>query len=217
MKKALFAAILLILAAGISAQAQLEKGRYFVAGSNRLEFNKGMQKDKHDGDVDDASKQTYFDFDFQPRIGYTIIDNLVTGLFMDVDIYSSKYKDGNGYEVKGATFIIGPFARYYFPVSDKLVPYAEGQVGGGIDTYKDRYDSENEWSKYNETVFAYRLGGGATYFFNDMIGADMFLGFSHEAYKHKSNDSEASRSEHTESVVYNEFILQLGVVVMLSK
>jgi hypothetical protein len=217
MKKVFLVSILLFLAAGFAAQAQLEKGKYFIAGSNRLEFNKGTQKDKYDGEVDDASKQSYFDFDFQPRVGYTFIDNLVGGLFMDVDLYSSKYKDGNGYEVKGATFIIGPFARYYFPVSDKLIPYAEAQVGGGIDTFKDRYDSGDEWTKYNETVFTYRLGGGATYFFNDMIGADMFLGFSHESYKHKIDESEASRSGHSESVIYNEFILQLGVVVLLNK
>jgi hypothetical protein len=217
MKKSLLAAIILILAAGITAQAQLEKGRYFIAGSNRLEFNKGSEKDKYDGEVDDASKQSYFNFYFQPRVGYTFINNLVAGLFMDVDVYSSKFKDGNGYEVKGATFIVGPFARYYFPISDKLLPYAEAQIGGGIDTFKDRGNSDSDWTKYNESVFTYRVGGGATYFFNDMIGADMFLGFSHEAYKHKSDDSPASRSSHSESVVYNEFILQLGVVVMLGE
>lgn len=215
MKRSVLLFIVLFLAAGLTVQAQLEKGRYFIAGSNRLEFNKGTEKDKYDGEVDESSKQSYFDFDFQPRIGYTFIDNLVGGVFMDVDIYSSKFKDGSGYEVKGATFILGPFARYYFPVCDKMIPYAEAQIGGGVDNYKDTYNSGGEWDKYNETVFAYRLGGGATYFFNDMIGADMFLGFSHEAYKHKSDESEASRSEHTESVIYNEFILQLGVVVLL--
>jgi hypothetical protein len=215
MKKSLLACIFLLLGAGLAVQAQVEKGRYFIAGSNRLEFNNGTQKDKYDGEVDEDSKQTYFDFDFQPRVGYTFIDNLVGGVFMDIDIYSSKFKDGSGYEIKGTTFIIGPFARYYFPVSDKMLPYAEAQIGGGVDNYKDTYNSGGEWYKYNETVFAYRVGGGLTYFFNKTIGADMFLGFSHEAYKHKYDESEASRSDHSESVIYNEFILQLGVVVML--
>jgi len=204
------------MAAGLAAQAQLDKGRYFIAGSNRLEFNKGTQKDKYDGEVDEDSKQSYFNFDFQPRIGYFFIDNLVGGVFMDVDIYSSKFKDDNGYKVKGTTFILGPFARYYFPINDNLVPYAEAQIGGGVDNYKDTYNSGSEWETYNETVFAYRIGGGATYFFNDMIGADMFLGFSHESYKHKYDESE-SRSDHTESVIYNEFMFQLGIVVLLGE
>ena len=216
MKRSLLFTLMLFLSAGLTVQAQLEKGRYFIAGSNRLEFNKGTEKDKNNGEVDESSKQSYFDFDFQPRVGYTVIDNLVAGVFMDIDIYSSKYKDDDRYKMKGTTLILGPFARYYFPVCDKMIPYVEAQVGGGIDNYKDTYNSGDEWEKYNETVFAYRFGGGATYFFNDMIGADMFLGFSHEAYKHKIDESEASRSN-TESVIYNEFILQIGVVVLLGE
>jgi hypothetical protein len=215
MKKLFILTIIALLASGITVKAQTEKGKWFVAGSNRLELNVGGQKDKIDGDIDESSKQSYFDFDFQPRAGYMFIDNLAAGLFMDVDIYSSKFKDGNGYEVKGATFILGPFARYYIHVCDKLIPFAEAQVGFGIDNYKDTYNSGSDWSKYNETVFSYRIGGGATYFFNEMVGLDAFLGFNHESYKHKGDEGEASRSDHYESVIYNEFLMQLGIVVML--
>jgi hypothetical protein len=213
MKRPLFVLFIMLLASLPALKAQVEKGRYFIAGSNRLEFNNGTQKDKIDGNIDEDSKQSYFDFDFQPRIGYTVINNLATGLFMDIDLYSSKDKNGDGYQVKGATFIVGPFVRYYFPVNTKLIPYAEGQVGLGIDNYKDTYNSGGDWTKYNESVFTYRLGGGLTYFFNDMIGADLFLGFSHEAYKHKYDDGEYD----SETVIYNEFIMQIGVVVMLGK
>ncbi len=215
MKKAIILSLVFALISGMSALAQLDKGQWFVAGSNRLELNIGGQKDNNNGEVDESSKQSYFDFDFQPRVGYAFINNLATGIFMDIDIYSSKFKDDDGYQVKGATFILGPFARYYFDICDKLVPYAEAQIGGGIDNYKDTYNSGGDWYKYNETVFAYRIGGGATYFFNDIVGLDAFLGFNHESYKHKGDDGGESRSDHYEKVIYNEFLMQLGIVVIL--
>jgi hypothetical protein len=187
------------------------KGKYLVAGSNRLELNIGSENQKYGSS---ESKTSYFDFDFQPRVGYFVIDNLAAGLFMDLDIYSDKAKDDGMLSDKGTTFIIGPFARYYIPVSDKLVPFAEAQVGFGIDNYKYRYYSSDEWSKTNEGVFTFRLGGGATYFFNDIVGADLFLGFLHDSYKYKDNGTGGERASDSK-YIYNEFIMQLGIVCIL--
>lgn len=213
MKKALIFTIILLMASGITVKAQTEKGRSFISGSNRLELNIGGQKEKSGSDVIEGSEVTYFDFDFQHRMGYTVIDNLVVGLFMNVDFYSYKSKETGGFSDKGTTFVIGPFARYYIHVCDKLIPFAEAQIGFGIDNYKYRYSSTADWSKTNEGVFTYRIGGGATYFFNEFVGADLFLGFLHEAYKNKEVAERSSDAKY----IYNEVILQLGVVVMLDK
>jgi hypothetical protein len=217
MKKTITIIIYILLISGISVKAQTEKGRYFYAGSNDLGLTFGGEKTNNNGTIDDASKVSYFDFNFTQRMGYTVINNLVAGLFFNLDLYSHVYKEDGNYSYKQATFIIGPFARYYFPISDKFMPYVEGQVGFGFDNYKSRYYEADDWTKYNEGVFTYRLGGGATYFFNDFIGADIFLGFNHESYKHKGDESEASRSSHYEKVIYNEFMMQLGIVVMMDK
>lgn len=214
MKKALIFTIILLMASGITVKAQTEKGRSFISGSNRLELNIGGQKEKSGSDVIEGSEVTYFDFNFQPRMGYTVIDNLIAGLFMDVDVYSYKDKDKTyGYTTNGLTFIIGPFLRYYIAICDKLIPFVEGQVGFGVDNYKVKSNAGGDWSKYNEGVFTYRLGGGATYFINDYVGADLFLGFLHEAYKNKEVAERSSDAKY----IYNEVILQLGVVVMLDK
>lgn len=191
--------------------APTTKGKYFVAGSNRLELNIGSENQKYGSS---ESKTSYFDFDFQPRVGYFFIDNLAAGLFMDVDIYSDKAKDEGMLSDKGTTFIIGPFARYYIPVFDKLVPFAEAGVGFGIDNYKYRYYSTDDWSKSNESVFTFRIGGGATYFFNDIVGADLFLGFLHDSYKYKDTGTGGERSSDSK-YLYNEFIMQLGIVCIL--
>ena len=219
MKRTLLFTVLLLIVSGITVKAQTEKGKIFLAGSNRLELNIGGEKEKYNGDLVEGSEVSYFDFDFQPRIGYFFFDNFTAGLFMDVDLYTSKDKDEDyGYTTKGMTLIIGPFARYYFHICDKLIPFAEGQVGFGIDNYKYKANSGDEWDEYNEGVFTYRVGGGATYFFNDMVGADLFLGFNHSAYTYKNEDNgEVSRSDHKSKYIYNEFIMQLGIVVLLGK
>jgi len=217
MKQAFALTIILLMASGFVLKAQTEKGKFFVAGSNRLELNIGGEKQKVDGDLVEGSEISYFDFDFQPRMGYTVIDNLVAGLFMDVDVWSNKSKDEDyGYTEKGTTFIIGPFVRFYFLDFHKLKPYAEAQVGFGIDHYKYKYNDDSDWNKTDESVFTYRIGGGATYFFNEFVGADAFLGFLHDSYKYKDSD-DPERSEHNSKYIYNEFIMQLGIVVMLSK
>jgi hypothetical protein len=219
MKRACIFTLLFMLACGITVKAQFEQGKYFVAGSNRLEVNIGGETQKVDGDKVEDAGYSYLDFDFQPRVGYFIIDNLVGGLFMDIDLWSEKDKDDDyGYTYKGTTFVLGPFARYYFPICDKFVPFAEAEVGFGVDNYKSKANAGGDWSKYNEGVFTYRFGGGATYFFNDMVGADLFAGFKHDAYTYKDEEEDGeSRSSTKEKYIYNEFIIQVGIVVLLGE
>jgi hypothetical protein len=218
MKKALIIIVMLFAASGITVKAQTEKGNFFIAGSNRLELNIGGEKQKVDGDLVEGSEYSYFDFDFQPSVGYFFFDNFTGGLFMDIDMYSNKSKDEEyGYTYKGTTFIVGPFVRYYIPVCDKLIPYAHLAVGVGVDNYRTKYNSDDEWTKTNESVFSYRIGGGATYFFNEFVGADAFIGFNHESYKYKAAEPESRSSDSNSKYIYNELLIQLGVVVMLHK
>jgi hypothetical protein len=212
MKKALIFSMILVLASGISAKAQTDKGKFFLAGSYRLGLNFGTEKQKNGSDVVSGSENTYLNFNYQPKVGYFVINNLVTGLFIDLQFYSNKYKN-ESYFYKSTTFIIGPFVKYYLPVKGSLKPYAEGQVGFGLDNSKDRYSTTSDWDKTNESVFTYRLGAGATYFFNNYVGADLFLGFLHDSYKLKDTSSPERAS--SSKYIYNEFLCQIGIVVIL--
>jgi hypothetical protein len=215
MKKAVFLSLILIFSAGIPLNAQLAKGKLFLAGSSNLGLNAGVHKDKENGSVVSGSQQSYFNFNFQPRAGYLFINNLATGLFTDIDIYSSKYQDGSGAEVKGTTVILGPFARYYIPLCDNFIPYVEGQFGFGIDNYKENNSSGSEWDKTNQTLWSYRAGAGVSYFFNNVIGIDAFLAYNHEVYNHEFDDAASPGDDKTESLIYNEFLMQLGIIVLL--
>jgi hypothetical protein len=218
MKKSLIFLLFSLFFASQSIFAQLEKGKIFIEGTSNLGLNFGAESQKVNGDKTDGKGYKYYNFDLQPRAGYLFNDNLVGGGYLDMEFYGDKDNDDVpfGQTTKGATFILGPFARYYFHVCDKLLPYAEAQVGFGIDNYKEKYNDGGDWSKYNETVFSYRLGGGATLFFNKTIGADLFLGYSHEAYRHKDSSSPERSSDNTKTI-YNEFVMQLGLVIVLGK
>jgi outer membrane protein W len=216
MKKAILLTVIISLVSFLTAEAQLEKGRFFISGSSNLGLDFGSQKEKSNGDEVENSKVSYYDINFTPNGGYTVIDNLVVGGFIDMDLYSSKSKDEDyGYTSKGSTFIIGPMLRYYFDICDKMIPYVAGGVGIGVDNSKSKSNSSDDWSKYNESVFAWWLGGGATYFFNDNIGLDGGIGFYHEAYTHKDDDSGGERSDDKYKYIYNGLGLNLGIVVLL--
>jgi hypothetical protein len=205
------AAKVTFVASGGNDQSPATKGKYLIAGASRLGLNLGVEK-QVSGSSD--YKTSYYNFDFMPKAGYFVIDNLAVGLFIDFNIYSYKAKDEGMLSDKGTTFTIGPFARYYIPVCDKFVPFVEIQFGGGIDYYKSRYYSTSDWMKSDKGLITFRGGGGATYFFNDNVGADLFLGYLHDSYKYKDTDSGTARSSDSK-IKYNEFILQFGIVVIL--
>ncbi len=200
-----------------------EKGGYLISGASRFGLNKGSQKSKSDGSTSDGSKSDYFNLEFLPKAGYFFLDNLVGGLFIDVEIenFESEISFPDllyEYSRKTTYFAIGPFARYYVPVSEKLLPFAEAQVGFGINNSSTKFSSTDDWSKSKQSVFTYRLGGGATYFINKIVGLDLFMGYLHDAYKYKdSEDSAVARSiEASDSKsIYSEFTFQLGIVIVL--
>jgi hypothetical protein len=97
------------------------------------------------------------------------------------------------------------------PVSDKVLPFAEAQFGYGIDHASSKSSSTSDWIKENQNVLTYRLGAGATYFINNMVGFDFLMGYQHDSYKYKDSGSDSSDSK----LVYNIFTLQLGIVVVL--
>jgi hypothetical protein len=196
-----------------SAKDYTEKGNLFLAGASSLDLSFGGEKSKHDGTVEESSKYSYVDFNLIPKGGYFFINNLVGGLFLDAEFYQDKPKDESHSRERETTFIIGPFARFYIPICDKLVPYAEAQIGFGTTNSSLKYSSDDEWTESKYSVLTYRLGGGATYFFNNAVGADGFIGYMHDSYKYKESESGEKSSD--SKLIYSQFTIQLGIIVIL--
>jgi hypothetical protein len=214
MKKNYILVIILLMTASLMVNAQTEKGKLFVAGTSQIGVNTGGEHYKYGSDVPDESKYAYHEFTIQPKIGYTFIKRMPIGVFIDLDSYMEKNKSTED-KYRDYSLALGPFIRYYFADIVGLMPYAEAEIGYGSYREGSKLDTDDEWDMYDkEAYFTYQIGGGLTYFFNDHVGMDMFMGFHHYSYTWEAED--ASRADETKNHdIYNEFTMQMGVVVMI--
>jgi hypothetical protein len=200
MKKIPFLLLALLTCNVLSSIAQVEKGRWFIAADGSCNFDIGKEKYKSGGTTTVYSK--YFDFDFNPMAGYFVMDKLPVGLYFDV--YSHRTKnDDNSNKVSENQFVVGPFARYYIIEYNKLFPFVEGRVGFGTYTYKHE-GSDTE----KESYFSTRIGGGATYFFVENVGLDLFIGYDYDSWNVKSSGDGGDYK-----YMYGSAEINIGVVV----
>jgi len=193
MKKKLLIFAFLLLSAMISVQAQVEKGNWFLSGSSNL--NICTYKDKWEQGTTTEERYKGTDFSIQPQIGYFIIDKLPVGL--SLNFTSSSYKDLEDDDHKStySTISVGPFVRYYILNAKGFWPYAEAMVGFG--STKDKYTGyENIEEVDKSTLMGYRIGVGGTYFFNEYVGFDLFLGYQNETEKYKAEGEETDDSKY---------------------
>jgi opacity protein-like surface antigen len=182
--------------------AQVEKGKWFVAGASSLRLDVSKQKSGTGGSLSD--EYSYRRFNFDPMAGYFVIDKLPVGLYFDVSTEWQK-DEWDGDIDKTTDFIVGPFARYYIKQFDKLIPFAEARFGVG--SYKDKY---NDGDTYTESAFSYRFGAGASYFFIDNVAFDAFIGYDYDGYTNKSG------SQNT-TYITSSIEINFGIVVTFGK
>jgi hypothetical protein len=150
MKKiSLLFAVLCLVAS--DAAAQLEKGNIMLGatstiamgggwGSELMSLNFSKIKYKQGSTTEDAYKTT--SYNFLPKRGYFIMDNLVAGLEVVVSGYIEKDVDDDD-TWKQSLLAVGPFVRYYYPL-DKIYPFAEIEALFGSD--KDIWLGDEEKS-----------------------------------------------------------------------
>jgi hypothetical protein len=197
--------LMILLVCNLITLAQVEKGKWFLAGYSHLNFDIGKEKDKIGGTTTEDHK--YFEIDFMPAMGYFVIDKLPVGLFLDC--YYDKYSS-DSYESKTTQFIIGPFVRYYILELNKLFPYAEGRIGIGqhIDKYED---NDPEKSNYSTA----QLGVGASYFFTNHLAFDGLLGYKRNVWSYDEEEGGGVKSALAEKTKYIDggLMFRLGIVI----
>ena len=214
MKKISFLLLVMLIGSIMSSFAQVEKGKWFVAATGNCNFDIGKSKVKYGGTTNENSK--YFNFNFNPMVGYFVVNKLPVGLYFDVQSSTSKDPD-NSDKYSETQFIVGPFARYYITDLKKLFPYVEARVGLG--SSKSKYN-DNDPDK--ESYFSTRIGGGGTYFFAKNVGLDLFVGYNYDAWTDKSSNNSAARAAQIESsqetkYTYGSVKINIGVVVTFGK
>jgi len=143
-------------------------------------------------------------FNLQPKVGYLITDQFSAGLELLTSINSSKDEDEDGKDIE-SLILIGPFVRYYFPISKNYL-YVEGEFGLG--SYKYKWTGEDSYDeKYNVTAFG--LGAGIFIPTGSKAGFDVSLGY--QSYNAKySEDSDVTMKS-------NSFGAKAGFLIMLGK
>ena len=214
MKKISFLLLVMLIGGIMSSFAQVEKGKWFVAATGNCNFDIGKSKVKYGGTTNENSK--YFNFNFNPMVGYFVVNKLPVGLYFDVQSSTSKDPD-NSDKYSETQFIVGPFARYYITDLKKLFPYVEARVGLG--SSKSKYN-DNDPEK--ESYFSTRIGAGGTYFFAKNVGLDLFVGYNYDAWTDKSSNNSAARAAQIESsqetkYTYGSVKINIGVVVTFGK
>lgn len=181
--------------------AQIEKGKWFAAGYSSLSLDVGKEKWKSGGTTSDQDKYTNLSFD--PMIGYFIMDKMPAGIY--IESYFDKHVDPDDNDTwRESEIEIGPFVRYYIKQFDKFIPYAEARAGIG--------SNKEDWygSVYKESILAYRIGAGFSYFFAQNIAFDAFIGYDNDRYKSNDDGEDYEYS-------YPSVDINLGLVVTFGK
>ena len=165
MKKLLLSAAAVFAFTFANAQETTSTGGFstgdvFISGSVGF----GSQKT---GDFKSSS------FDFSPRAGYFVNDNIALGLALG---YNNAKRDqdfgfGNIEEVTTNTFEVGAFGRYYFTPANQFSILT--QLGVNYSTTKSEVDSE-EFNKANG--FNIEFAPGISYFISEHFALEATFG-----------------------------------------
>ncbi|OGX83585.1 outer membrane beta-barrel protein [Hymenobacter coccineus] len=113
MKKVFLLALLAFAAGTAHAQTPLTKGKGLLTGTigySRVSSDPGVARDL---------------FEFAPKVGTFVADNLAVGISASISLYS-----GNGGSFGSNMYTVGPFARYYrFVDGDKFALFGQGSLG----------------------------------------------------------------------------------------
>lgn len=132
------------------------EGDFFVEGN--IGFNSANDKN---------TETKTNSFNFNPKAGYFISDDLAIGL--DLGFGSNKTEVAGTETLKNTTVGVGAFARYYFlDLGQRFKTYGEFGLGYSTDNYKTPADV-----KYN--TFGAGLGLGVNYFVTENLAINFGL------------------------------------------
>jgi hypothetical protein len=229
-------------ALAFSALALFSKGTIFVGptlGTNSYQTTSdNLNYSAGNNNIRTASTKTYT-LTMGPQVGVFVTDHLVLGGSVN---YSLSVRNTNtnasltnnnsitaNTKTNTSTVNAGPFARYYyFDKLSKTMFYAQlngtlgtgngGSSGNGNNNNTSTYQSNGTING----IFAWNAGGsiGFTYFFNDVVGMDMAVGYSYTSTTSNDHNNTNTTSNVSEIVTsapnnYKEKLLTHGVTLGL--
>lgn len=161
---------------GISSNVGSFYSVYVGASNNTgfggLNFYSGF---KVDGESEEGR---IFSFNFNPGVGYFVIDGLL--IRANIGISSNKFKIDDDVIFSTKSFIIGPELRYYFG-NKNLRPYI-GALASFGSAKEQQFIGESSLANYSGYV-------GVGYFIVQNASIDLSVGFNNITQKNKDDDS----------------------------
>ena len=205
-------AVLFLGVSSIKAQPQLEKGNLLLgvtstvalSGTMSSEFmSLGFMTVKYKYGADPAEAEYKMtSFNFLPRAGYFVMDNLVAGLQMVAAGYKDRDLDDDD-TYKENTLGIGPFVRFYYPLN-KLYPFIEAE--SIIGTVKESWYGDDEKSPF--LMIGVLIGASLP--LGDKVTFDTSAGYLRSSTK--LTDVETDESTH---FISGGFGLRMGFTIYL--
>lgn len=140
------------------ANAQTEKGNWLLSGSGtfqHLHYQNGYNSTL---------------IQFYPKGGFFVINHLAIGLMPAADMTILGKSQVNIGSYNSYTLSIGPFARYYYPLSSSVSLFAEGYFTYGHHFYKPK--NNQNYNQYN-----WRIGPGVAFFLSPSVSLDVSAGY----------------------------------------
>jgi len=177
MKKTLVLIAVLILG-GTNVFAQTQKGDFLLGAGTSLDFSFLSSQVSTDSYESDKVKNN--SFEFTPRVGYFLANNLVVGIDFLTSNATEK-EDGDRY--KSNTFAIGPFARVYIGNKD-VKPFLHAGFGFGKNTeeYNSSYAGYSD-EKIKSNLTTYDVGGGVSFFLTPKVALEVGISYGNASSK----------------------------------
>ena len=188
------------------AQGQFTDQGRFMLGS-AVGFATNTSKTSFSTDLPGASdsEPQNTQWNIAPSIGYFLANNFALGIGLD---YTSSTETRAGEDkTKDSDLLFGPFARFYFPFSDKAIFL---QANFGFGNSSDNLTVGTEKQNINTNILAVGAGPGFTIFSNDAIGLEALVKYN---YARSKFDIDLAGVKTTTTTKTNQIALSLGLQV----
>jgi hypothetical protein len=213
-KEGMIIAILCILALS-SAEAQVNKGRILLGVSTSFNYSNygsdlmslGFTTIKQNGnllDPSDGDSYKITTFNFLPKFGYLIVNNLAIGLNACISTASQKLTPNDRYRM--TSFGLGPFVRYYIPCN-KVLPFLEINSEFGSVIVKNVNSSYTSTSHTSMSSFG--AGAGMAARLGEKVTFDIMAGYNSMIEKAKEYNP------NNDKTVQGTFGVKFGFVILL--
>ena len=209
MKKQICISIALMLFAGTLLGQYTSQGNFMIGSTFGLSAANSTITQKAEGGNVSTENPTHVQLGIAPSVGYFLLDGL--GLGIGLDYTFNQVRKGEGERNEDSDILFGPFARYYFPLTDDMAFFLEGSFGFG--NSRDDMEIGGQPQNIRTNITALGIGPGLTIFSTSSIGIEALLKYNYARSTFDTNIGGISAKTTTET---NQFDFSVGIRLYFS-